>query len=256
MSWLAKAVSVSETAFTNRYEVKYLVRMQRLNEIRDALSGFFEPDDHAGPSGGYYNYSIYYDSPHFGFYTEKREGNLIRIKPRIRLYRSEPDAPASNFYLELKGRYDRIVLKRRDRITRDLAQTLLSPGPIELSDSDLESSVLGEFAYLRNKFNLTPCITIRYRREPMNAVFYSNVRITFDTLIQSSLVTSLDNPNDTFTEALPMDWFMIELKYNDVLPRLLIKRFNALGLQQLSVSKFAIGLEGGYGDLRDTQRLA
>ena len=247
---------MSDTAFTNRYEIKYLVRMQRLEEIRDALSGFFVPDDHAGPSGGYYNYSIYYDSPLYDFYTEKREGNLTRIKPRIRLYRSEPDAPASNFYLELKGRYDRIVLKRRDRITRDLAQTLLASGAPELSDRDLESSVLGEFLYLKNKFNLSPCVTIRYRREPMNALFYSNVRLTFDTLIQSSLVTTLDNPHDTFAEALPMEWFMVELKYNDVIPRLLIRQLNALGLQQLSVSKFAIGLEGSYDELRRTKRLA
>ena len=247
---------MSDTAFTNRYEIKYIVRMQRLDEIRDALSGFFEPDDHAGPSGGYYNYSIYYDSPHYDFYTEKREGNLIRIKPRIRLYRSEPDAPASNFYLELKGRHDRIVLKRRDRITRDLAQTILSLGPTDLTDRDLESSVLGEFVYLQNKFNLSPCVTIRYRREPLNAVFYNNVRITFDTMIQSSLLTSLDNPDNSFSEALPYNWFMLELKYNDVLPRLLIRRLNALGLQQLSVSKFAIGLEGCYHDLKCTQRLA
>jgi hypothetical protein len=230
--------------------------MQRLEEIRDALSGFFEPDDHAGPGGGYYNYSIYFDSPHYDFYTEKREGNLVRIKPRIRLYRSEPDAPASKFYLELKGRYDRIVLKRRDRIERELAERLLSSGPVDLTDGELESSVLGEFCYLQNTFNLSPCVTVRYRREPMNAVFYRNVRMTFDTMIESSLVTSLDNSNDSFTEALPFNWFMLELKYNDVLPRLLIHRLNALGLQQQSVSKFGIGLEGCYHDLRGTQRLA
>lgn len=247
---------MSDTAFTNRYEVKYIVRIHRLDEIREALSGFFEPDSHVGQSGGYYNYSIYYDSPHYDFYTEKREGNLVRIKPRIRLYRSEPEAPATNFYLELKGRYDRIVLKRRDRINREIAQAILSSSPAALTDRDLESSVLGEFLYLQNKFNLSPCVTIRYRREPMNAVFYSNVRITFDTMIQSSLVTSLDNPEESFCEALPANWFMLELKYNDVLPRLLIRRLNALGLQQQSVSKFAIGLEGCYDDLRGKPHVA
>ncbi|MDA1325278.1 MAG: hypothetical protein O3C34_11060, partial [Proteobacteria bacterium] len=75
-------------------------------------------------------------------------------------------------------------------------------------------------------------------------------------MIQSSLLTSLDNPDDSFTEALPFNWFMLELKYNDVLPRMLIQRLNALGLQQQSVSKFAVGLEGCYHDLRGTQRLA
>lgn len=246
---------MSDTAFTNRYEIKYLIRMQRLEEIRDALSGFFEPDVNAGPDGGYYNYSIYFDSPRYDYYTEKREGQLIRIKPRIRLYRSELNGPASNYYLELKGRYDRIVLKRRDQITREFAEAALSCGPMDMGDRDLESSTIGEFLYLLNRYNLSPCVTIRYRREPLNAVFYSNVRITFDTMIESSLRTSLDNPDDTFSEALPFNWFMLELKYNDVLPRLLIQRLNALGLQQQSVSKFAAGLEGCYDDLAVGQRL-
>ena len=247
---------MSETAFTNRYEIKYLVRMQRLEEVRDALSGYFEPDDHAGPGGGYYNYSIYFDSPHLDFYTEKREGNLVRIKPRIRLYRSEPDAQASSYFLELKGRYDRIVLKRRARITQEFAESVLTPGPMAVTDAELESSAVGEFVYLVNRLNLSPCVTVLYRREPMNAVFYRDVRITFDTMIQGSLRTSLDNPPDTFTEALPCNWFMLELKYNNVLPRMLIRQLNALGLQQQSVSKFAIALEGCYKDLEGNQRLA
>jgi len=248
---------VSDPAFTNRYEIKYVVKTQRLEEIRHALSGFFEPDEWAGPGGGYYNYSIYFDSPHYDFYSEKREGNLVRIKPRIRLYRATPDAPTSNIYLELKGRYDRIVVKRRNRLTHDLARALLSSsGTAVFTDSDLESSALSEFAYLQEKFDLSPCVTIRYRREPLNAVFYGHVRITFDTMIQSSLMTSLDNPEDAFADAMPFNWFMLELKYNDVLPRLLIHRLNALGLQQQSVSKFALGLEACYDDLRKTRRLA
>ena len=248
---------MSDPAFTNRYEIKYVVKTQRLEEIRQALLGFFEPDEWAAPSGGYYNYSIYFDSPHYDFYSEKREGNLVRIKPRIRLYRATPDAPASNIYLELKGRYDRIVVKRRDRLTQDLAGAMLSSsGAALFTDSDLESPALCEFAYLQEKFDLSPCVTIRYRREPLNAVFYGNVRVTFDTMIQSSLLTSLDNPDDSFTDAMPFNWFMLELKYTDVLPRLLIQRLNALGLQQLSVSKFALGLEACYGDLRSSRRLA
>ena len=75
---------MSVNGFTNRYEIKYLVEARRIDEIKAKLAGFFEPDPNAVDGAGYYVYSIYFDSPLHRFYSEKREGQLTRIKPRIR----------------------------------------------------------------------------------------------------------------------------------------------------------------------------
>jgi len=42
---------------------------------------------------------------------------------------------------------------------------------------------------------------------------------------------------------------MLELKYNNKIPRLFLDRLNQLELKQLSVSKFAISLESCFDSL-------
>lgn len=242
---------MSEPIFSNRYEIKYLVETRRLPEIQEALSDFFEPDVHAHGDGGYYNYSIYFDSPHYEYYSEKVEGQLTRLKPRLRLYLDSPEAQPSAYFLELKGRHDRIVLKRRERISQGFAQSILSNGPIDATAAELESSTIGEFFYLMNRRNLQPRVTVLYRRLPFNATFYPHVRVTFDTLVQCSFKTALNNPPHAFGAAVPFNWFILELKYNDKIPQLLMNRMNALELRQRSISKYAVSLEKCYQSLNN-----
>ena len=160
--------------YSNRYEIKYLVEARRQEEIEHGLLPFLEPDGFNGECRGYFNYSIYFDSPHYAFYSEKREGELTRIKPRIRISRSQPDDPPTTIYLELKGRYDRIVAKRRTPIDRELAEHLLSHGPIDLNGHAAEGSAAAEFLYLANRFNLAPCVTvptISWPRTPLKFLY-------------------------------------------------------------------------------------
>ncbi len=237
------------TAFTNRYEIKYLVETRRIDEIKAKLSDFFEPDPYSVADKGYYVYSIYFDSPRYNFYSEKREGQLTRIKPRIRTYLRALEAPPERFFLELKGRHDRIILKRREEISREFALALLRPCRGALDPRDLESPTLSEFVFLADRDNLLPCVTVLYRREPFNAAFYPGLRLTFDTRIQSSFRTSLDNPQHVFSEAIPFNYFVLELKYNDKIPRLFLDRLSQLELKQQSFSKFAVSLERCYDAL-------
>ena len=240
---------MQHSTFTNRFEIKYLVEMRRLAEVKAQLLDFFEPDPYSVADSGYYIYSVYFDSPYHKFYTEKREGQLRRIKPRIRTYLSTPDGKPESYFLELKGRYDRIVLKRREKISRALADTLLSPARHAIDPRDLESPTLGEFMFLADRDNLAPCVTVMYRREPFNSNFYPGLRITFDTRIQSSFRTSFDNPQHVFTEAVPFNYFVLELKYNGKIPRLFLERLNQLELKHQSVSKFTVSLERCYDAL-------
>lgn len=236
-------------AFTNRYEVKYLVETRRIDEIKAKLAGFFNPDRHSVAGAGYYVCSIYFDSPLHRFYSEKREGQLVRIKPRIRTYLSAPDATPDTFFLELKGRYDRIVSKRREAISHELALDMLRPVPPSLSPRDLESPTLSEFRYLVERFDLSPCVSVLYRREPFDAAFYPGLRLTFDTRLQCSFRTGLDNPPHAYSDAIPSNYCIVEVKYNDKIPRLFLSRLKQLELKRQSISKFAISMESCYESL-------
>jgi len=78
------AAPVEARAFTNRYEIKYLLGASRLADVQAALKDFLRLDANGSRDGGYYVHSIYFDSPDMRFLREKFEGDLIRVKPRIR----------------------------------------------------------------------------------------------------------------------------------------------------------------------------
>ena len=237
-------------AFTNRYEIKYLVETAQIPELRQTLGGYFECDPNGGPQGAYVNYSIYFDSPYYRFYGEKREGELIRIKPRIRLYRSTPTAPPSAIYLELKDRYDRIVEKRRVQIDAGLARRLLAPGPLNLSPRELENSVLAEFNYLSDRFALSPVVTVVYFRTAFNGRFQHDLRMTFDEELHCSMSTTMAVPPGSLLEVVPPTHFIMELKYNGKISGLLMDKLRCLGLEQQTLSKFALAMEKSHDQMR------
>ncbi len=238
-------------AFTNRFEIKYLVETARIPELRRTLGGFFRSDPNGGSKGAYVNYSIYFDSPYYRFYGEKREGELIRIKPRIRLYRTTPNASPSAIFLELKARYDRIVEKRRVEIDAGLARRLLAPGPLNLSARELENSVLGEFNYLSDRFALSPVMTVVYFRTALNGRFQNDLRMTFDEELHCSMSTTMDVPPEELLEVVPPTHFILELKYNDRVSELLLHKIRCLGLEQQTLSKYALTMEKSHDHMRE-----
>ena len=129
--------------YTNRYEVKYLVSSKNLNSIEESFKGILISDKNSLNDSGYYNHTIYFDTPHLKFYREKQEGLLTRTKPRIRIYKSYPKGPAIKAYVEIKKKFDRIVQKDRSEV--DVSATSTITGNIlELcfcQDQEKESAI-------------------------------------------------------------------------------------------------------------------
>lgn len=227
-----------------------MVESARIPELRGAVGGFFDFDPNGNAAGTYINYSIYFDSPYYRFYGEKREGELVRIKPRIRLYKPTPTAPPAAIYLELKARYDRIVEKRRVEIDAELAKRLLSPGPLRLTPRELEQSVLAEFNYLSDRFALSPVVTVVYFRTAFNGLFQHDLRMTFDEELRCSLSTKLDIAPENLLVVVPPTHFILELKYNDHVSELLLHKLRCLGLEQQTLSKYALTMEESHDQMR------
>jgi len=244
---------VDARAFTNRYEIKYLLGAGRLADVQAALQDHLRLDANGSHDGGYYVHSIYFDSPDMRFLREKFEGELTRVKPRIRTYRSSLDGPPTGTFLELKGRYDRIVEKRRCPIDRSLAKLLLTESPVHPNGWSAKHTVLGEFQYMSHRFRLIPAVSVLYHRTAFFGAFWPSLRVTFDRLVLCSPATGLDAPSEDFLQAIPCAQTVMELKYNDKVPLSLLRRINGLGLQQRSFSKYAVsvqrcfrGLSGNY----------
>jgi SPX domain protein involved in polyphosphate accumulation len=69
----------------NRYELKYVLPVQKSRRIAEDLRAFTRPDEHGGEEG-YRVVSLYYDSPALDFFWAKIEGIKFRRKVRIRIY--------------------------------------------------------------------------------------------------------------------------------------------------------------------------
>src|SRR3989338_4394484 len=131
-----------------RFEVKYLIDTKRLEMFDQHIRTFFVPDPNNRSEQGYCNYSIYFDSPAFMYYTEKCEGFLARIKPRIRIYKAMMDEKPKVFFFEFKRKHDRVITKSRVQISEELARHLINPHGSNLDGQIKGNPTLENFMYL------------------------------------------------------------------------------------------------------------
>jgi hypothetical protein len=227
-----------------RFEIKYLIHRKTLERLHQRLSQYMEPDPHAADGmGGYFNHSVYLDSPRQRFYLEKHEGFLRRIKPRIRAYRPTPTGQPTAYFLELKGRRDKVVTKERVKVSEALARRLLQPGFFDSGNEAEASPVLSKFHYLVRRYGLEPRVTVLYHRRAFFSTIFPNLRITYDTRLQSSWTTVLDSPPSAFRCTLPQNQLVLEIKYTNKIPRIILREIAAFELQQATFSKYAKSVE-------------
>ncbi len=227
-----------------RFEIKYLVHRKTLDRIHRRLSQYMKPDPHgADGAGGYFNHSVYLDSPRQRFYLEKHEGLLERIKPRVRAYRPGPREKPTAYFLELKRRRDKVVTKERVRVSERLAQSLLRPAFHDFENDVEQSPVLSKFQYLVKRFGLEPRVTVLYHRKAFYSDIFPNLRITYDTRLQSSWSTVLDSPPGAFRPTIPPNLLILEIKFTDLLPKIILREISAFELNQTTFSKYAVSVE-------------
>ncbi len=227
-----------------RYEIKYLVRHDALAGIQARIGQYMIPDAHMnGNDGGYFNHSVYFDNPRLRFYLEKHEGMLARTKPRLRAYRPSASAPPLAYFLELKNRSDRLVSKDRTQVSRAFAATILAAPSPESGDAFMRDPVLSKFYMLSKRFALRPQAAVLYRRRAYVSALFPNLRITLDSGLQASWSASLDSAPSAFRYALPPNLMVLEIKYDRVVPKAVLRDIEALGLRQATFSKYAACVE-------------
>lgn len=230
-----------------RYELKYLCPNKVLPELRNSLMPFLEYDPYAGsrPEKEYTIRSVYYDSMKMEAYHEKDEGLKIRKKLRVRTYNELNDKSIA--FLEIKRKNEQLVSKNRALFRFSDLDEMLETGDIDnyLIKKDAESiKDASRFLYHMNKSFMRPLINIVYEREAFRSKFDSDIRITFDKNIRSSVFrTFVDLFDETRMKEVLFGKFVLEIKFatrfSPALQRV-ISRFN---LNRMAVSKYVVGIE-------------
>ena len=224
-----------------RFEFKYIISDDLAIELKKKISNFVKVDSNTFKKNFYIVSSLYYDDQFFTTYHDKIDGLLDRKKFRLRRY-------ANNFkltptFLELKGRYNNEVYKKRTLLpaNKDLMTSgnILTKKIIHHSNEDVLIQSFAKAFYL-NK--IKPSAFIEYTRSPFFGKFDNTFRMTFDnnlSVVNTKKLYNIDKQRKNFLHGKTI----LEVKFERNFPVWFHGIIAEYGLKRISVSKICKGLE-------------
>ena len=217
-----------------RHELKFKISNSAAEILKQKLSLILGKDKNAYyEDGSYLIKSLYFDDRDSSSYYEKMDGVLYRKKYRIRMY-NDVDA---FIRLEKKMKHNNFTAKEQMLISKDIYSKILNGKIDEIENPD--GSLLEFITNYKNK-GLVPSVIVEYHRTAFTYPI-SDVRITFDSNIQSSLYNY-----DLFNTSYPRYIVdepgkqVLEVKFNEILPLHIANILNDIPACREAVSKFAI----------------
>lgn len=217
-----------------RHELKFKISNSAAEVLKQKLSLILGKDKNAYyEDGSYLIKSLYFDDRDSSSYYEKMDGVLYRKKYRIRMY-NDVD---TFIRLEKKMKHNNYTAKEQMLISKNIYSKILNGKIDEIENPD---GLLLEFITNYKNKGLVPSVIVEYHRTAFTYPI-SDVRITFDSNIQSSLYNY-----DLFNTSYPRYIVdepgkqVLEVKFNEILPLHIANILNDIPACREAVSKFAI----------------
>lgn len=232
-----------------RYEHKFIVGSDVIDEFRARLAPFCSLDTHsaASPDHRYDITSLYYDTPRLAFFEDSANNVGRRYKLRVRRYGEKlGDSPV---FFEVKHRIGDVVMKRRAFVPPLRWRQRLRDDHPDASEAERD------FRARLHARGAQPTLLVRYAREAWKGEIDNYVRVTFDTRMSFATVADeiLDSdriwePADdpvAFDESGSLT--LIEVKFERTVPRWLSAIVRDLGLVRRGFSKYSTGIRRTFG---------
>ncbi len=218
-----------------RHEYKYLISPYYYELLRTRLKAVLRPDSN-GADGEYQVTSLYFDDIYKTAYNDKLVGVETRRKFRIRAYNLSTD----RITLEAKHKDNSYVSKLSTLITLPEYYSILK-GDYGFYYDNEEKYIGTSLEALAVSDMLTrprPSVIVDYHREAY-ICDAGNVRITFDKKLATSYDT-LDMFETTAFSPVIGDNIVLEVKYDDFLPKYIEPLLSGFPFINESVSKFVL----------------
>jgi len=216
-----------------RHEVKFEIDKLEHQILRRKLSIILKPDPNMR-RGPYNVRSLYFDDCQNSALYQKEAGIFRRKKYRVRIYNHSD----SYIKFEKKAKIGQYMLKENIRITRNEADRLIARNYDFLTET--KNELLRDF-YVETRCNLMrPVSLVEYEREAyIHPV--GTVRVTFDTGLRTALgCYGLFKENACMMTARAQQGIILEVKYNEVLPKFIRGLFPDTIKPKLAIGKFVI----------------
>jgi len=222
-------MNLRETRWQAR-EIKFVTGVSMQPRLIEWARAHLDADEHGTGAHGdaYATSTVYFETPQFHVY--RRSESYGRSKYRIRQY-----GGSDNVFLERKFRTERLLAKRRTRVTVTDLRRLRDERP----DDRWDGFWFDRRVRLRK---LQPLIQLSYDRVARVTTSATGpVRMTIDTNLQA-----LPLPDYAFLPGIGLPFLegtcIVEIKYRVSLPALVRELASTFGLQAQKMSKFRAGL--------------
>ncbi|HPJ02427.1 MAG TPA: polyphosphate polymerase domain-containing protein [Candidatus Limiplasma sp.] len=197
-----------------RHELKYLINLPDWALLKTRMAGVMQRDNNVDEHGEYWIRSLYFDDYWHTAFEDKDAGVMIRKKYRLRVY----NCSDATIRLERKQKIGPYIHKESAPITRRQVAMLLNGDYQFLEKSD--HPLLKEFYFECTSRLMRPRVMVDYDREPY-VMEAGDVRITFDKHVRAGFGTfDLFDPHLPAVEVLPANQMIMEVKYTELLPRI------------------------------------
>lgn len=231
----------------NRFELKYKISLYASQSIIENIKPFMELDSYVKNNYDYEVRSLYFDSLFGKSFFEKIDGIKFRRKFRVRYYPDFQDGKNDYAFIELKTKYDRIIVKNRIKVPMDEALKIIDVNSSMAKKfyekaTQNEKETLREIWFLQKRYNFKPVCVVCYNRQPYVSKFDKKFRITFDTNVKIRKYNFDLYCGDGSYYVVPPNIVIIEVKFNNFIPKWAINILQRNECIQQRMSKFADGL--------------
>ena len=215
--------------FFQRVEQKYVLSEEEYKKLFNKIKKHIEKDK-------YYKSTIcniYFDNNSNELIVNSLEKPLYKEKVRIRSYNT-PNIDDAVF-LELKGKYNGVVFKRRVKVKLEDIYNYIESGITPNVDN---KQIMKEIDYVIKRYDLVPKLFLAYDRLSYCDKNNSNFRITFDTNLRSrkdDLRLELGDSGNLFRKK---NFYIMELKSLSSIPIWFINILSELKIYPKSFSKY------------------
>lgn len=218
-----------------RHELKFILNESQVNLLKMNLSLLMDIDSNSkNEDNSYFIRSLYFDDIYNTSYYEKIDGLEVRSKYRIRIYNFDE----SFIRLERKEKNRDLTHKEQYQITKKEYNNIINDR-FDLLDTT-KSKLLEDFVLLEKLHKIKPDVIVDYKR---TAYTYpvEDIRITFDEDIRSGKFNYdlFDKDMITYNVLKPNE-VVLEVKFNNYIPKFIAQVIMTIPSIRLSVSKFAL----------------
>lgn len=222
-----------------RYEKKYLITKEMLDEIMPTLLEYMELDPFCLNGNEYRIYSIYYDTDNHDIIRQNSSKPVYKEKMRIRSYYDRKD-PEDKIFMEIKKKCKGQGNKRRIKLKIKEVEPFVNEGVLPVTKDYLSAQVAKELLYFLKNNKVHPALYVQYDRLALFGKEDKNFRMTFDRNVMTRRSNFQFGSSDEDTPLLPNGEYIMEIKILGAMPLWLTHLLSEKGLFSHGFSKYGV----------------